>query len=46
MQTKRSLMFIMMMMAANPVPAHFGAVVPSDDIVAQDDNKTLCIPGI
>ena len=35
------LMAAVMMMAASPVWAHFGAVIPSDDIVSQDDDKTL-----
>lgn len=46
MQKNRSMLFIMMivavvMMAASPVSAHFGAIIPSDDIVTQDDDKTL-----
>ena len=46
MQTKRSIVFVvtvMMMLAASPALAHFGTIIPSDDIVTQDDNKTLNI---
>jgi len=45
MRTKLSMWFIMVvaviMMAANPSSAHFGTITPSDDIVTQDDDKTL-----
>ncbi len=30
-----------MLLAASPVSAHFGTIIPSDDIVTQDDSKTL-----
>jgi cobalt/nickel transport protein len=46
MQTKRAVLFVMMvvmMMAAYPAWAHFGTITPSDDIVTQDDDKTLTI---
>ncbi len=46
MQTKRALLFVMMavmMLTADPVSAHFGTVIPSDDIVTQDNDKTLTI---
>ena len=47
MRKKRFKMFVMMAMvvllAANPVSAHFGAIIPSDDIVTQDDDKTLTV---
>ncbi len=47
MRTKLCLVSVVMMawvmMAANPAAAHFGTVIPSDDIVTQDDNKTLTV---
>ncbi|MEE4365538.1 MAG: DUF4198 domain-containing protein, partial [Desulfotignum sp.] len=30
-----------MILAVNPALAHFGAIIPSDNIVTQDDEKTL-----
>ncbi len=30
-----------LLLAATPVYAHFGTIVPSDDIVTQDDSKTI-----
>lgn len=33
----------LMILAANPASAHFGTITPSDDIVTQDDDKTLNI---
>jgi cobalt/nickel transport protein len=33
----------LMLLLATPASAHFGAVIPSDDIVTQDDPKTLNI---
>ena len=45
MNTKRIMLFVVMAMvitlAANPASAHFGAIIPSDDIVTQDDDKTV-----
>jgi len=35
------VMVIFMALAAAPVWAHFGTITPSDDIVTQDDDKTL-----
>lgn len=35
------VMAAFMTLAAGPVWAHFGTITPSDDIVAQDDGKTL-----
>lgn len=47
MKTKKIMQFMMMvavmMMVASPVAAHFGTIIPSDDIVTQDDDKTLKI---
>ncbi len=37
------VMMVWVLLAANPVSAHFGTIVPSDDIVTQDDDKTLTI---
>ncbi len=45
MRTKNSIMFVLvlavMVIVAHPVPAHFGAVIPSDDIVTMEDSKTI-----
>ncbi|MEJ2589565.1 MAG: DUF4198 domain-containing protein [Deltaproteobacteria bacterium] len=39
-----STVFVLVMaLAVNPVSAHFGTIIPSDDIVTQDDTKTLKI---
>ncbi len=47
MNTRRFLVCLMMAVAvilvSNPAAAHFGAVIPSDDIVTEDDAKTLNI---
>lgn len=47
MQTCKSMLSAVaatwLMLAAVPAFAHFGAVIPSDDIVARDDAKTLSI---
>jgi cobalt/nickel transport protein len=47
MNTKRSMLLMMMVMAvvlaSNPASAHFGTITPSNDIVTQDDDKTLSI---
>jgi len=46
MQTKRSLLFVVtvaMLLAASPALAHFGAIIPSDDIVTQDDDRTVSV---
>ncbi len=32
-----------LMLMAGPALAHFGAIIPSDDIVTQDDNKTVTL---
>jgi cobalt/nickel transport protein len=37
-----SVVFLTAMMAVtSPALAHFGTITPSDDIVTQDDSKTL-----
>jgi len=36
-----AVMVTVMVLTANPSFAHFGTITPSDDIVTQDDNKTL-----
>jgi len=45
MRTQHAMLFIVMTsfiaLAAAPAWAHFGAVIPSDDIVVQDDDKNL-----
>lgn len=44
MKIRLSMLFILMvamMMAASPATAHFGTIIPSDDIVTQDDDKTV-----
>ena len=38
---KGMLVLLSLLLAASPALAHFGAVIPSDDIVTQDDSKTL-----
>ncbi len=47
MCTKNSILNIVIitiiLFAANPASAHFGTIIPSDDIVTQDDSKTLNI---
>ena len=47
MNTQRSMVFMMMVMAifltSSPALAHFGTITPSNDIVTQDDDKTLNI---
>lgn len=35
------LMITFMLLVASPALAHFGTIVPSDDIITQDDDKTL-----
>ena len=35
------VMAMAMMLAAHPATAHFGTITPSDDIVTQDDTKTV-----
>ena len=37
------LLVTAMVLAASPAAAHFGAIIPSDDIVTQDDSKNLNI---
>jgi cobalt/nickel transport protein len=32
-----------LVLTANPVSAHFGAVIPSDDIVTREDSKTVAL---
>ncbi|SPD72911.1 conserved exported hypothetical protein [uncultured Desulfobacterium sp.] len=32
---------VVMALAVNPASAHFGAIIPSNDIVTQDDDRTL-----
>jgi len=32
-----------LVLTANPVSAHFGAIIPSDDIVTQEDSKTVAL---
>jgi cobalt/nickel transport protein len=45
MRSAISILFVVIVTvivsAANPVSAHFGVIIPSDDIVTQDDSKTL-----
>ncbi|RJP75866.1 MAG: DUF4198 domain-containing protein [Desulfobacteraceae bacterium] len=38
-----AFVMVTLMMAVNPALAHFGTITPSDDIVTQDDDKTLNI---
>ncbi|TYO99189.1 cobalt/nickel transport protein [Geothermobacter ehrlichii] len=38
---KRLLMMLALLLAAAPCHAHFGTIVPSDDIVTQDDSKII-----
>ena len=38
---KKLLILVAMLLAATPALAHFGTITPSDDIVTQDDAKTL-----
>ena len=35
------VMATVLVLAANPASAHFGTITPSDDIVTQDDSRTL-----
>lgn len=45
MRTAKSILFVLVAMAvlftAGPARAHFGTIVPSDDIVTQEDSRTL-----
>ncbi|BCR06245.1 ATP-dependent DNA ligase [Desulfuromonas versatilis] len=38
---KAALLLLALLLAATPAPAHFGAVIPADDILTQDDEKVL-----
>jgi cobalt/nickel transport protein len=45
MCTKKTILVVAMLsiilLAATPVSAHFGAIIPSDDIVTKEDSKTV-----
>ena len=47
MSVKKSILSVVMVMAmamvADPVSAHFGAVIPSDNIVTREDSKTVAL---
>ncbi|ORJ62037.1 DUF4198 domain-containing protein [Geothermobacter hydrogeniphilus] len=38
---KSLILFTVLLLAATPCYAHFGTLIPSDDIITQTDNKTL-----
>jgi len=40
---KRLLFLLTLLLAAGPCFAHFGTLVPSDDIITQDDSKNLAL---
>ena len=38
---KTSLLSLLMLISVSLANAHFGAIIPSDDIVTKDDNRNL-----